>query len=290
MKISTENEHLIQEFGYHKAIDMVAEAGFDCMDMSMLGMAKGEDSRFLQADALEFCKELRRHAEDVGITINQAHAPFQMDMQEWMEGNRADILRRINKSIELAGVLGIRNIVVHPIKHIDYLNSDPAWYKDVNVDFYSQLIPAARDAGVKIAIENMWHRHKYNKNIVVSVCSSPYEHRDYIDTCNAIAPVFTACLDVGHCVLTGHDPAKSIEVLGDRLDALHVHDVDGINDSHSCPLTLTVDFWSIVEKLKEIGYKGEFTLESVHYFKHFNPEDYPKALRHMAEVARILTN
>ena len=36
MKISTENEHLIQEFGYHKAIDMVAEAGFDCMDMSML--------------------------------------------------------------------------------------------------------------------------------------------------------------------------------------------------------------------------------------------------------------
>ena len=140
-----------------------------------------------------------------------------------------------------------------------------------------------------IAIENMWQRNLYSKHIVSSVCSSPYELRDYVDDCNAVEPVFTACLDIGHCLLTGHDPANSIRVLGDRLGALHVHDVDGRNDSHTCPMTMKVDFPAVVEALWEIGYQGEFTLEADQFFNRFPVEQYGFALRHMASVSRMLT-
>ena len=288
MKISTTTNRLAKTFDYRKAIEMIAAAGFDCVDMTLTDMALNDDSVFFKPEAVQMCKELRRYAEDLGLAFNQAHAPYQMDHKPWLQGQREDILRRYNRSIELAGVLGVRNIVVHPLHCMNYLNNDPAWIKEQNVEYYASMIPAAQDAGVKIAIENMWQRNQYNKHITLSVCSSPYELRDYVDACNEVAPVFTACLDVGHCVLTGHDAVNAIAVLGSRLDAVHMHDVDGFNDNHSRPLTLKVDFYGIMEKLREIGYQGEFTLEADSYYDHFRPESYVKALAELAEASKLL--
>ena len=49
-------------------------------------------------------------------------------------------------------------------------------------DCPEQILQATEEAGVKIAIENMWRNHQYNGHIVSSVCSSPYELRDYVDS------------------------------------------------------------------------------------------------------------
>jgi sugar phosphate isomerase/epimerase len=135
----------------------------------------------------------------------------------------------------------------------------------------------------------MWQRNQYSKHIVSSVCSSPFELRDYVDACNAVAPVFTACLDIGHCLLTGHDPAIAIRTLGSRLGCLHVHDVDGINDSHTCPMTMKVDFPAVMDALWEIGYKGEFTLEADGFYSRFTKEQYPFAAAQLAATSKLLT-
>lgn len=288
MKISTEFKKVADAFGRHKGLEMLAAAGFDCADISFSDMATGEESPFLQPDAVEYCKELRRHAEDLGLTVNQTHAPYRMDHKPWLEGQREDLIRRLGRSIELSGVLGARNVVVHPLHCMNYLNNDPKWIMERNVEYYSALAPFAEAAGVKIAIENMWQRNKYNRYITLSVCSSPYELRDYVDACNAVSPVFTACLDVGHSVLTGHDPVNAIEVLGSRLDALHIHDVDGIDDRHTCPMTMIVDFYAIADRLRQTGYTGEWTLETTYYFDKFLPEHYGKALDDLASVSRLL--
>ena len=100
--------------------------------------------------------------------------------------------------------------------------------------------------------------------------------------------MFTACLDIGHCLLTGHDPVNSIRVLGDRLGCLHVHDVDGVNDNHSCPMTLSVNFPAMMEALWEVGYKGEFTLEADFYYNKFPVEQYPFAAKQLASVSNLL--
>lgn len=289
MKISTQNRALYQAFGHEKALEILAEAGFDHVDMSFYPMAKDPDSEFLQPDAEALCRRIRVKAESLGLSFNQCHAPFQMNMAPWLEGDREEILHLLNTSIRLAGILGAKAIVVHPVQCMNYLNNDPAWIRQINVEFYSSLIPAAKAAGVKIAIENMWQKNRYNKNIVSSVCSSPWELRDYVDACNAVAPVFTACLDIGHCLLTGHDPANSIRVLGDRLGCLHVHDVDGVNDNHTCPLTMKVDFPAVMEALREVGYPGEFTLEADSYYNQFSREQYPFAAKQLAAVSRLIT-
>ena len=288
LEISTQNRTLSQTYGYEKALEMLAQAGFDCVDMSFTPMAKDPDDPFLQPDAEEYCRSLRAKAESLGLRFNQCHAPFQMDMKPWLEGDRDHILQLLTTSIRLAGILGAKIIVVHPVQCMNYLNNDPTWIKQVNTEFYSALIPAAREAGVKIAIENMWQKNKYNGHIVSSVCSSPYELRDYVDACNAVEPVFVACLDIGHCLLTGHDPVNAIHVLGDRLGCLHVHDVDGVGDNHTCPMTLKVDFPAVMEALWEIRYKGEFTLEADSYYTHFPREHYPHALKNLAEVSKLL--
>ena len=286
--ISTQNNSRAKAVGQEKALEMLAQAGFDCVDMSFLAMAKDPEDVFLQPSAEDLCRKLRAKAESLGLRFNQSHAPYKMDMSRWLEGDREHILHLLNTAIRLSGILGVRNIVIHPLHCMNYLNNDPVWIKQVNLDFYRQLIPAAKEAGVTIAIENMWQRNRYNKHIVSSVCSSPYELRDYVDACNEMAPVFTACLDIGHCLLTGHDPVNSIRVLGDRLGALHVHDVDGINDSHTCPMTLAVDFPAVMEALWEVGYKGEFTLEADSFLDKFPKEQHALALQHMATVSKML--
>ena len=289
MKISTQNRTLYKTYGHEKALELLAEAGFDHADMSFTPMAKEPENEFLQPDAEALCRRIREKAESLGLSFNQCHAPFQMDMKPWLEGDREHILHLLTTSIRLAGVLGAKAIVVHPVQCMNYLNNDPAWIKQVNVEFYSTLIPAAQEAGVKIAIENMWQRHQWSKAIVSSVCSSPYELRDYVDACNAVAPVFTACLDIGHCLLTGHDPVNAIHVLGDRLGCLHVHDVDGVNDNHTCPMTMKVDFPAVVAALRQVGYSGEFTLEADFYYNCFPEAQYPFALQNLANVCRLLT-
>jgi sugar phosphate isomerase/epimerase len=288
MRISTSNRLLFQTYGWEKALEMLASAGFDCVDMTFTTMAKDPEDAYLQPDAPDLCRRIRAKAESLGLTFNQSHAPYSMDMKPWLEGDRDHILHLVNTAIELSGILGVKNVVVHPVQCMNYLNSDPEWVKQVNVEFYSTLIPAAQEAGVKIAIENMWQRHLWSKAIVSSVCSSPYELRDYVDACNVVAPVFTACLDIGHCLLTGHDPVNAIHVLGDRLGCLHVHDVDGVNDNHTCPMTMKVDFPAVVAALREIGYKGDFTLEADCYYKCFPQEQYPVALQNLANACALL--
>lgn len=289
MKISAGIDRVAKAYGYEKALEMAAQAGFDCVDISLEVMTTEENCRFLQPDGLDYCRQLRACAEELGITINQTHAPVKGNHAQWQAGEKEKVIARMGQSVLVSGALGARNAVVHPLQYWNYLNTDPQKILQTNLEYYGALIPYAQQVGVKIAIENMWQNHKYNKNITLSVCSSPYEHREYVDACNAMAPVFTACLDVGHCVLTGHDPAKSIAVLGSRLEALHIHDVDGVHDNHTCPLTLNVDFDAIMEALRQAGYAGEFNLETPYYFEKFPVQHYDVALRNLAAACRIIT-
>jgi sugar phosphate isomerase/epimerase len=153
-----------------------------------------------------------------------------------------------------------------------------------NREFYRLLIPDAQKAGVKICVENMFRMDLNSKIIRDSICASPYEFAQYVDTFNQDADIFCACLDVGHSVLAGINPAQAIRVLGDRLTCLHIHDVDGKNDNHTCPGTLIVDFPAIVEALREVGYPGEFTLEAMCYLDKLPQEQWFEAVCHMQKV------
>ncbi len=281
MKISTEIGSLLNR-PVKEALDIVKKADFDCADFSFDVLPK--TTLLALSDELETYRDLRRYADSIGLPFNQAHAPFASSTGDPEQD--AVIFRRIANSITLAGILGVKHIVVHPKQHLPYRYNETV-LKEMNYDFYRALIPYAEEAGVKIAIENMWKKNPAQTHIDHSVCSHVEEHIEYVDMLGS--PVFEACLDIGHCALVGEDPAQSIRCLGhDRLHALHVHDLDFVTDMHTLPGCSKIDFKPVLKALHDIDYDGEFTLEASKFPRGFDFDFQPEAVAFMAKRARFL--
>ena len=85
MRISTEIGSIAKYVGEERAVQLLAEAGFDCYDFTMLKMAQysyatrsyvPNDHPLGGKDYLAFVRHIRHVAEECGITCNQSHAPF----------------------------------------------------------------------------------------------------------------------------------------------------------------------------------------------------------------------
>ena len=282
MILSTQTDYLGRKFGIEKAIDIIADAGFDAIDLSLFDM-KNEDSVFCQENYVELAKKLKLQAQSRGLYFNQAHAPFPCSKND--DDYNKMIYSRILQSIEIAGIAQVKCIVIHPMHHLPYIENAEQ-LKEMNMDFYRSLAPYAKAAGVKIALENMWQRNPETKEIIVSACSRTKEFADWIDTLND--DCFTACLDLGHCGLYGFDAAETINGLGNRLGALHIHDNDYQSDSHTAPYLGKMHWDTICEALAKIEYKGDLTLEADNFFNYFPEELASSASKFMHDIGRNL--
>lgn len=253
MILSTTTIDVFEAFGYQEGIRILAEAGFDALDMNLTRCIYQEE--FSEKNYALTCSILKETAEKNGIYFNQAHAPY----PPYRFGDAAynkKIKAALIRSIKIAGLLGARQIVVHPI--VCPADVDQ---KQFNLAFYNSLIPYCRECGVKIALENMWgHAPEDYKRVVPSVCSYGRDLADYFD---ALDPkYFTVCLDIGHVGLVGQKAEDAIlELGGSRLHALHVHDNDGICDEHTIPFQGTVNWNAVMKALTAIHYDGDFTYE-----------------------------
>jgi L-ribulose-5-phosphate 3-epimerase len=123
--------------------------------------------------------------------------------------------------------------------------------------------------------------------LIPNVCSTGEEFAEYLDALDR--NYFVGCLDVGHCGIIGQNAADMIYTLGkDRLNALHIHDNDHVNDLHTLPMTQSIDFKSIMKALKDIGYEGELTLEADNFLKGFPKDLLPEASLFMLKTAKQL--
>lgn len=284
MLLSTETKSLAKKFGEKETIRILKTAGFDAFDISLTDLINDENYIFNGDNYIEVAKELKAYADSIGIVCNQAHAPFHSscgkpEKDEW-------IFNKIVRSIEIASVMGAKIIVVHPKQHLNYAENIEELFQ-LNVEFYKRLIPFAKKFGIKIAVENMWQMNNGARSITDSTCSRAWEFCKYIDAINS--EWIVGCLDIGHASLMGTDIAKFIKTLGNkRLQALHVHDTDFVNDSHTIPFSLKVDFMSVCKALKEIEYKGDFTFEAGNYYKNFPNDFCPSAAEFLCKVGRRL--
>lgn len=289
MLTSTQTHVLADRLGLEKALRLIFEAGFDCYDFSLFDMLK-EDNVFNCPDYLEETKKIRAYADALGLPCNQAHAPFPSSMPFTPEniGYNSAIYDKLTRSMEIAATLGAKAIVIHPQAEVDYMKNREQ-LAEQNVIFYRSLTPFAQKYGIKIAVENMWQVNPIGGAIVDSVCGRPEEFAAMMD---ALDPAyFVACLDIGHAALCGHDPADFIRTLGQgRLHALHVHDVDGINDLHTMPFLSKVDFDAVTDALREIGYDGEITLEADKFYHRMPDAILPEAAKLMSAAARAIAD
>ena len=280
MRLSTTTGELAKFFGFNKCIDILADAGYDCADFSQF------DEYVYKADlSKDFLTELRKYAEDKGVVFNQSHAPYGSSFRD--QERTKQRFNELTEAMKRASYLGVKNIIIHPCQHLKYVeDGNPELLFEYNMDFYSRLIPYCEEYGIKVALENMW---QHTGMINHSTCSRPAEFVRYLDGLNN--DCFVACLDIGHAALVREDIPDFIRALGNkRLKCLHVHDVDGTNDSHTLPYYGNIQWERVMKALAEIGYQGDLTFEADEFLRNVPSELYADAEKFMAKVGRRLIN
>ncbi len=269
-----------KRFGDEKAIELLADAGFDALDYSAFHM-KDNDSPLCQNDYKDYAMYLKNIALNKGVSFVQAHAPMPLSNcdKEYID----DFKKRIIKSMEATSIMGAQIIVVHPLHYLEYEDNKYKLY-DINMDFYRELIPYAEKFNIKIACENMFQVN--SKGMVVdSVCASHEEFNKYIDDISN--PWFTGCLDLGHCEVCGRKAQDEIRYIGSsRISALHIHDNDRKSDLHKLPGTVSMDWEEICKTLAQVNYTGNFTFEVNGYLDAYADDFVPVALKFMHDTGR----
>ncbi len=281
MKISTQIDGASTLLGEEKAVEYVAKAGFDAWDFSMFNMichdwetkSYSKTSHPLCGDGyLKFARKLKQIGLDNGIVCNQSHAPFPSNME---------IISYLKRAIECTAEAGGKICVIHP-------ENDKS--PQENGEMYMELLPFAKECGVKIATENMWNWDWEKDYASPAACSSPDSFNAHLDAVND--EYLIACLDIGHAEMMGLDTnaPEMIRALGSRLEALHIHDNDKRHDSHQIPFSMNIDFEGVVKALKEIDYKGYFTLEADEYLKTFTKDNVFEGIKDLQKSARKLAH
>lgn len=265
-----------QRFGLYRAIDMLCEAGFRSIDIDLYNL----ESPLLQKNNSKAIADVKAHLDAFGAIAHQAHAPFPIGKDAYrIPEENVDVLLR--RSLEVAGALGISQVIFHPIRIYDSTSEQRI---EKNREILLPYGEYAKKCGTRIAVENLFCRHKeQKKKLIANACSTGEELAAMIDT---LGEGFVACLDLGHAGLAGQSAAGMIRTLGKkRLHALHVHDNNYLEDQHLVPYQGDMDWGSIIDALAEIGYDDSFTFEAVPRYLHSLPESLcPSFLRNLYDI------
>lgn len=278
MKISINTGCIIPTLGIEKGFQMIADAGFDGVDFNFnsqlpySNVVNGLTASIFdgtEKEVLAFYRPYLEAMKQFGLSMEQSHAAFPSYTPN--EVMNEAIINTILKSLPVCAEAGCPYIIVHPYfaAYAQRFDAETQW--QVNRAFYERLIPAAKDCGVGMCLENMFTN--YRSRIYSSACSDMDEAREYVDRLNDIAgmELFSFCYDTGHQTVLGQDMRASLNKLGKRVKTLHVHDNDGRGDNHSAPYTGVSDWEAFIAGLQDIDYQGTISFET-------GPKNYPMEL------------
>ena len=169
MRLVTQTDLIANRIGDEECVRMLARAGFDAIDWSFFEMTEGKGI-WCTDGWREHALALRAAADEAGVGFSQAHAPFPSS-NGTLPFDEV-IVQRIVRSMEVASVLGVKNIVVHPKQHLYYPKNQQQLF-DENVAFYKELMPHAQRLNITVCTENMWQRDVNRDYIIGSVCAPP---------------------------------------------------------------------------------------------------------------------
>ena len=216
--------------------------------------------------------------KDNGIICETLHAPFNKINDMWGEDEVAarDMINRLKDSVDKCEKHNIPVSVVHlssgrPMPEIN----------DSGVRRFEEIFDYADKKGITIALENQ----RYKENILF-----------FMEKYNTL----------GFCWDNGHEYGFSkgirfMELFGDRLCALHIHDnrCGTDTDDHLLPFDGNIDFEEIAKTIAKRDYKGTVMLEvgklasidGKKIYESLSDEDYVKrAADSVRKLANMIEN
>lgn len=301
--VSTANL-IIDKESAEQNFPLLKEAGFGAVDLNFdvifnitggnvkkKPYAKSTFYDLEENDFFAYLEGIKSAAEKNGIKIWQCHAPFPSYRFDAEDDVNSYIESVIKKTVAAAGYLNCPYIVIHPVNFAYGTTADREEIFNRNVEFYSRFIDDLKKHNVVACLENMWVRYK--KKIFESTCNDYDEVNRYIEVLNqkAGAECFAFCLDTGHAVLTGANIRHAVKTLGKNLKILHLHEVDGIEDSHTMPFTLgAVDWDYIMCALRDYGYSGTLNFEASESWLMFPKELWPQSVKMLGAIGQYFSD
>lgn len=229
---------LPRDLSYRDRFALAKEVGFAAVEMQTVG------------DRAE-AEVIARASQDAGFPIHCV-----MNSEHWRSPLSSDDPAVVDRSVE--GMLtSIRNatlwgagaVLLVPAVVNAATRYQDAWTRSARV-IRERLLPVAEQAGVIIAVEEVW-----NKFLL-----SPLEMNAYVDSFGS--PYLQAYFDVGNVMFYGF-PQDWIRTLGPRICRVHVKDFKVEKNTYTWENLGdgAVDWPDVRKALHEIGYDGYVTTE-----------------------------
>ena len=255
MKIATTTAEILPHVGtdFVKATRFYRGTGFRYLDFSFYRAVTQPDHPLMRDDWRDAIHAVKKVSDEEGFVWVQAHLPACKLVDEGKDVGLEACLR----AIEACGILGIENAVIHSsFGEGDFrYPQDEAAYIETNKPFFRALIPAMEQYGVNVLLEN-------SCEVNTRGLYFPMTGADLNRMIEALDhPRFGACWDVGHANISGFKQSEQLEILKGKLDALHIHDNDGLRDSHLPPFDGNVDWEDVAFGLRCCGFSGILDIE-----------------------------
>ncbi len=255
MKLATSTGDFTGYFDNDEArVDALYRAGFRHIDLSLYDMTSHAHP-YMQDGWQEKILRLRDFAASRGMDFVQSHAPSANPLQ--FDEQREVCIAATRRALEICALLSIPVSVFHTGWSTDILYDAPAAgerYAIENMKFITPLLPMMEKTGVRLLIENSTHANMGERYYFYT----GKEMKDFLRYANH--PLLGACWDTGHANIEGHQ-YEDLVALGDDLCAIHFNDNRGTCDEHIMPYLGTMSVDEVLCGLREIGYRGVFTLE-----------------------------
>ncbi len=233
------------------------ELGFDGIELAL--DETGEVS--LETTEAE-ARAIAAYAKEIGLELYSLATGlyWSYSLSSDDEAERVKAMEIAKSQIRLASWLGCETILlvagavkvnfIQGMKPVDYVTA-----YDRILAAVKELAGVAEKYNVKIALENVGNM----------LLMSPVEMRDFVDK---IASPYVCCyFDVGNALWCGL-PEHWIHGLGKRIDKIHFKDYFMVNDVYEVECDLlrgSVDYPTVMQALRDIGYDGWVTAEVFPY-------------------------
>jgi sugar phosphate isomerase/epimerase len=204
----------------------------------------------LQEDERAFLSAADRYRA-AGIRFYACHAPFDdsAELSQLEDEARLNAIDIHVKSLERAALGGVECLVIHPGRRC--AEDEISARRDRLYASLEALVPAARGAGVRLALENMLPAH---------VGSESPDLRRIVDHFDS--PYLGVCFDTGHAHVNAEGVNAAFETLRERIISFHLADNDGHKDQHSQPPYGSIDWNTFVPACRAMGFEAPATVEA----------------------------
>lgn len=276
-KISISIGQLQRKYGDKEALKIAKEIGADAVDFGLDPKfdVQKPDSVYAKSEAevVAYFTGLKEYAAELGIAIGQTHGRI----SGYTNQEEADAIFRKNARLDCiaTAALGAPVCVIHAVTTILHMDASPEFMHACNFRMFNDLLPYAKEAGIKIATETFGDVHDSSRCDFFGIAKEFQKSYEQIKQYKDNAAYLTICMDTGHsnkAVKFDHNPTvpELIRMLGNEITVLHLNDNDSSCDQHMIPFVAkgnffpiknTLDWDEIFSALDEIGYNGYYNME-----------------------------